>query len=34
MAPDMRSFNVVVAAGIVLSEALRQQGQLQGRAVL
>ena len=34
IAADMRSLNVVVAAAIVLAEALRQQQVFQGRSVL
>jgi len=34
IAADMRSLNVVVAAGIVLAEALRQQGAFSGQLAL
>jgi tRNA (cytidine/uridine-2'-O-)-methyltransferase len=34
MAADMRSLNVIIAAGIVLAEALRQQGAFHGRVEL
>jgi tRNA (cytidine/uridine-2'-O-)-methyltransferase len=34
IAASMRSLNVVVAAGIVLGEALRQQGAFTGRTAL
>jgi len=34
MAEDMRSLNVVIAGGIVLAEALRQNGVLTGRTAL
>jgi tRNA (cytidine/uridine-2'-O-)-methyltransferase len=34
MAAGLRSLNVAMAAGIVLAEALRQQGLLQGKTVL
>jgi len=34
IAEDMRSLNVVIAGGIVLAEALRQQGVFTGRTAL